>query len=92
MLRVGHRLKIVLVAIGATDILGWAGPLTLQAQWIPASLLGPQASLEQDFVFSAVAEVVFVVEMEAFSVLGDDLAHLRAERVDRWCFIFKALA
>lgn len=77
MLGIGHRFQILLVAVGAADILGRAGPLALQAQRIPSSLLGPKATLEDDFVFPAVTEVVFVVELEPFAVSGNDLADLQ---------------
>ena len=74
MVWVAQCLQIVPVTVGTADIFGRAGPLALQAEGIPCSFLGPKATFEDDLVFPAVAEVVFVVETEPLAVSRDDLA------------------
>jgi hypothetical protein len=42
MFWISHRLKVFLVAIGASNVFLWAGPLAFQAQWIPSAFLPRQ--------------------------------------------------
>ena len=77
MVRVSQRLQIFLIASGAAHVLRRASSFALQAERVPFSFRGLQATFKEDFVFPVIAEVVLVFEMEAIAILRKNLADPR---------------
>ena len=80
---VANRFEEIAVAPNTAAIFWRAGSFTFQAE---AGTSWPwdrrRTALEQDLVFPAVAEVVLVLEGEAFAGLGQDLAEIGLRRID----------
>src|SRR5438132_3958271 len=62
--RVGHRLKILLVAPHSAHVFRRTGSFALYARWMPLPSLGPDAALEQNLVLPTIPEVVLILKPE----------------------------
>ena len=71
---VGYGHEEPSIARGSTHVFGRAGSFTLNAERIPLTWLDPQTTLEENLVPPGISEVVFVLEMEPFAVLRQNLA------------------
>ena len=82
MFRIGQSVEELRIAPGPANIFRRTGSLSLQTERVFLVLLDRRAALEQDLMFPAVTEVVFVLEGESLAALRYDFADHRVRRID----------
>lgn len=73
MFGISECLQELNIAPNPTHVFRRALPLALNAHWIPGALFGSQTPLEHNFVFPAIAEVVFIRKLKSLAVRGHDI-------------------